>query len=112
MISEWSEVESQLIAQGFDVNAIKDELIRGVDHKINTAEIRQRQLSGQINSQEHFPVEGLGECYMRVDADAFYYWENREKGCWGDKQFRREYLRDNEHVRVKRSPRNTTIIRP
>jgi len=112
MISEWSQIESQLSAQGFDIKAIKEELLRGVHHKEATADLRQRQIAGQVNQRDHYPIDGLGECYMRVDADAYYYWENRERGCWSDKKFRREFLRDNAHVRVKTTPRSTTILKP
>jgi hypothetical protein len=31
------------------------------------------------------------------------------KGCWADKDFRKRYLRDNPHLRVKSQSKNTTL---
>jgi hypothetical protein len=47
-------------------------------------------------------IEGLGRLRMTVSADAFHYWGRRlGYGCWKDKQFLREFERDNPNVRVK-----------
>ena len=112
MFSEWAEVEDQLRGQGFDIGDIKNELIRGWELDRNMAELRQRQVAGQLNQHDHFHTEGLGECVARIDAGAFYYWAMREPGCWDDKTFFREYLRDNPEVRVKSKSSKTTILVP
>lgn len=113
MLLEWGDIENQLDALGYDINAIKDELLKGQDTQNNLAGIRQKQVAGGINSQPHVPIEGIGECFMRVDADAYFYWVNRlGHDCWNDKNFRREFYRDNESVRVNTQPKSTKIIVP
>lgn len=113
MFSEWAEVEDQLRDQGFDVGAVKRELIMGYDLDRNMAELRQKQVAGQLNTQDHYHLEGMGECVARIDMGAYFYWAMREgRECWGDKAFLREYIRDNADVRVKSQSRQTSIIRP
>jgi len=47
-------------------------------------------------------LEGLGRVRMAISADAFHYWGRRlGYDCWKDKQFLREFERDNPAVRVK-----------
>src|SRR5215469_10094866 len=113
MFTEWSEIEGQLKTSGFDVGKVRDELIRGWDLDRNLAELRQRQVAGQVNVQDHYHIGGLGECVARIDAGAYFYWAMRESPeCWADKQFLKEFLRDNPEVRVKSKRRSTQIIKP
>ena len=47
-------------------------------------------------------TEGLGRVRMAVTPDAYHYWGRRlGYECWRDKQFLREFERDNPNVRVK-----------
>ena len=56
-------------------------------------------------------VDGIGQCEMSVDPVAFHYWGQREGyDCWGDRQFRHEFKRDNPAVRVKSKPKNVTLL--
>lgn len=113
MLLEWGDIENQLSGLGYDINAIKDELVKGRDTQDNLAGIKQRQVAGALNTQPHVPIEGIGECFMRVDADAYFHWVHKlGHGCWNDKGFRREFYRDNPEVRVNTQPRNTKIIVP
>lgn len=43
-----------------------------------------------------------GYCEMMIDPISYHYWGQRlGYECWEDRQFRREYLRDNPAARVK-----------
>lgn len=113
MIFEWGDIESQLSANGFDVEGIRQELISGWQFNSNMAELRQRQVAGEVNTTPHLPIEGIGECFMRVDADVFHNWNAKlGKDCWNDKGFRREFMRDNPAVKVNHQPSKTSIIVP
>ena len=47
-------------------------------------------------------TDGLGRVRMAIATDAFHYWGRRlGYACWSDKQFLREFERDNPNVRVK-----------
>ena len=112
MFNEWTDIEGQLIAGGFDPAKVREELISGKELALNMAGIKQRQIAGETAQQDFCPVDGIGECVARIDLDAYFYWAMREKGCWSDKKFLKEFLRDNPEVRVQSKPRETTIIRP
>lgn len=120
MLTEWSEIEDQLRTfrdkngnPVYDIGEIKKELVRGFDFERNTAELRQRQVAGSINTQPHVPIEGVGRCIARIDAGAFHYWGQRETyECWEDRKFVKEFIRDNESVRVNNVPKTASIIRP
>lgn len=112
MFNEWANIEDQLKASGFDPSAVKDELISGRQLKLNLAGIKQRQIAGETAAHDFHPIDGIGGCTARIDLDAYFYWAMREKGCWSDKQFVKEFLRDNPETRVKSQSRETTIIRP
>jgi hypothetical protein len=58
--------------------------------------------------------EGFGGYIgSNLNAESFHYWGQREGyACWDDKQFQREYLRDNEYARVKNHARRLTIAVP
>src|SRR5215472_10664132 len=104
MFNEWSDIETQLRQNGFDVGAVKRELIHGWDLEQNLAGLRQKQIAGKVNTIAHTPIPGLGQCVARIDSGAFFYWAMREgNGCWQDKGFVREYIRDNPEVRVNQA---------
>lgn len=35
-----------------------------------------------------------------IDAKTYFAWEAEKPGCWGDKQFTKEMLRDNPEMRL------------
>lgn len=47
-------------------------------------------------------VDGLGQLTAIIDLENYLRWDQQNPGCWGDKQFSREYIRDNEEVRANR----------
>jgi len=59
------------------------------------------QIAKDNANVEYAHVDGLGEMTASIDSRSFHYWNNREPGCWNDKQFTKEYLRDNPEARVK-----------
>lgn len=70
---------------------------------------RTREIARANRARPNFAIDGLGPRTMSVDGDSWAYWANREPGCWQDKNFRREYLRDNEEARVPYTPAKTTV---
>ena len=47
-------------------------------------------------------VEGLGQLTAVFDLQNYLRWDAEHPGCWGDKQFGREFIRDNPEVRAAR----------
>lgn len=90
---------------------IEDELRRGWHMEAMTAAVRQKQIA-QANPIRR-TVDGVGQVVMTVDPIAYHYWGSRlGYQCWRDRQFVREFLRDNPEVRVKTQARSNRIIRP
>ena len=55
-------------------------------------------------------MEGLGQVRMTVSATAYHYWGQRlGYRCWKDKQFLREFERDNPEVRVRSQARKVAL---
>jgi len=81
-------------------------LIQRVDAKDllakQQAEHHQRLAASEIG--EHRAMDGLGRLRLSVNPVAFHYWGRRlGYECWRDKQFLREFERDNASVRVKQA---------
>lgn len=91
--------------------AIEDELRRGWHMEAMTAAVRQKQIA-QANPIRR-TVEGVGQAMMSVDPIAYHYWGGRlGYQCWRDRQFVREFLRDNPDARVRTQAKSNRIVRP
>jgi hypothetical protein len=74
------------------------------------AEVQQAQIASANERLQRAHVEGLGQCTLSVHPDIYFGLEALHgKGCWADKDFRKRYLRDNPHLRVKSQSKNTTL---
>jgi hypothetical protein len=61
-----------------------------------------KQIAQQNNDLSYRRVDGLGEMTASIPEASYHYWGNRlGYDCWADKQFKKEYLRDNPEARVK-----------
>lgn len=47
-------------------------------------------------------VEGLGQLVAVFDLENYLRWDHAERGCWGDKKFGRDFIRNNPQVRANR----------
>jgi hypothetical protein len=79
---------------------VMEELRKGTLMK--RVEARKRQTVIARNRREHTRTRQGGEMKMMVPPESFHYWGQRlGYQCWNDKQFCREYLRDNPECRVE-----------
>lgn len=89
--------------------------------------LSERRAIAQDNSNSEFKsVNGLGDPIARIGKTEYNAVKNRYlaeyggRNCWDDDQFVRDYIRDNEHVRVKISrgtrgqelPKGTLYVPP
>ena len=44
--------------------------------------------------------DGLGQCIGLIPAKEFLLWHMNHPGCWEDKQFIKEFLKDNPNLKV------------
>lgn len=47
-------------------------------------------------------VDGLGQLTAIIDPQVYLRWQHDQPGCWGDKTFGKEFLRDNPDCRAAR----------
>ena len=84
-----------------EIAALEKELRLGWELDKSITKARQVGV-GRINQDVARAVDGLGALKARIDMNSFTYWGKRLGfQCWDDKQFLKEYLRDNEASRVK-----------
>lgn len=88
---------------------VRNELLTGLRAEHVMAQQSQRRIAEANERLEQAAVEGLGQKMMSVDLTAWMFWQLKYPGCWKDKTFRREIARDNPDVRVKYTPRTTTV---
>ena len=104
-------------------NVIPPDLLKRVEEELRygwnmeqvkmKAEAKQDAVFGHSNAARS--LEGIGELKAKIPSAAFHYWGHRlGYECWEDKQFLREFIRDNPEVavrnRVKRTCVNGTIF--
>lgn len=74
----------------------------------------RRMAAAQRAAGERRAIKGAdngGYCEMMIDPISYHYWGQRlGYECWEDKQFRREYLRDNPASRVKTTSSATMTV--
>lgn len=72
------------------------------------AGIEQKRIAAE--QPERTWCDGLGQMTLSIQPDAFHFWGQRlGYKCWADKQFRREFARDNPAARVRSRPRKTCL---
>jgi hypothetical protein len=90
------EVERELI-NGWQLNEVKDKIEvkrLGEFHKNNVAK----------------PIDGIGELRASIPPSAFHYWGTRlGYECWEDRQFLREFIRDNPETAVRNRMKRTMV---
>lgn len=93
--------------------ATADLLVKSLNDDLAAKQViaaKQQERIGEASRRvEWAATEGLGELQMRVSADSYWFWHFREKGCWDDEGFRREFRRDNEDCRIKLRPRKESV---
>jgi hypothetical protein len=115
MICEWGQFASDLAqAHGWDfVRNFCKTLTDEHRAEEEMAYSRQREIAAASERLDSAFFDGLGECHMRVDPEVFFHWIRKEgKDCWNDKNFIREFKRDNPDVRVLNQSRKSFVVRP
>ena len=84
------------------VGQLEKELRAGWERNKVEAALEAKKI-GKINQARHKSVEGLGQLTHRIPGAAYYFWGHKLGfGCWDDKAFLAEFLRDNPECRVNR----------
>jgi len=60
---------------------------------------RAQEASLEARAMGSAKADGLGQLQMVVPAREWHRWNMLHPGCWQDKQFVREFMRDNPELR-------------
>jgi hypothetical protein len=90
------EMERELV-NGWRLNEVK-------------AAIKAKELASFGYRNEVNTIDGLGSLSARIPLDAYHYWGQRlGYECWDDKQFLKEFKRDNPAVAVNNYAKKTVV---
>ena len=102
-----------IVVPGFGdlTKEVMEEFKTGWNMTAARAAVEQKKIA-EIQ-QERRTVHGIGRLRMQISPTAYHYWGKRlGYDCWRDKQFLREFERDNPECRVVSRSEKTTILAP
>ncbi len=71
------------------------------------ASMREAMVRKENNEMGVAKTEGLGQLKATIPAREFFRWHESHRGCWGDKSFMKEFLRDNPSFKAKSSEKKS-----
>jgi hypothetical protein len=81
-----------------------DGVMRGIRLGIGKEKVLQEQrMKDMARAEQEIQrktVDGLGQLTAIIPTDVYLRWDQYAPGCWNDKQFGREFLRDNPSCRA------------
>ena len=70
-------------------------------------ESKKREIECGKENEHGGKMEGVGQLKATIPARDYFRWMQYKPGCWNDKQFLNEYLRDNSACRAKAPDKKT-----
>ena len=70
-----------------------------VDLEKHEAAVRNEMVRKENREIGNAKVDGLGQLKATIPAREYFRWHQQERGCWSDRQFVNEWVRDNESHR-------------
>lgn len=115
MLTGWEEFSRSLEAT-FGSDFVNDFIRTLQDEQRAEQELafaRQKRIAEASQRLEARWFDGLGEMHMSLDPEVYFHWIKKEgRQCWNDKQFIREFKRDNPEVIVRAKSRKAMMVRP
>ena len=90
-------MDAELLELG---NMVRERALREVPQEKAQAVLRQAQIARVLQKTGSLKMNGLGQKIAGIDRRLFMRWHQQYPGCWSDKGFIREFLRDNPDVRA------------
>ena len=72
-----------------------------VDLEKHEASMREQMARKENESMGVAKTEGLGQLKATIPAREYFRWHQSHRGCWSDKSFVKEFLRDNPSFKAK-----------
>lgn len=70
-------------------------------------EAKKREIMCGQENQHAGVMDGVGQLKATIPAREYFRWQQYKPGCWADKQFVKEFLRDNPAFRAKAPDKRT-----
>ena len=93
----------------FDISSVPTDLLPALEKEFREGRLKQHvdaqknaaKTIGSSRETDYKSVNGLGRLRLRIDPYTYHYFGQRlGYKCWHDKQFFREFERDNPYARV------------
>lgn len=115
MVTGWEDF-SQSLEAAFGPDFVSDFIQTLKDEQRAEEELafaKQKRIAEATQRLEAKWFDGLGEMHMSLDPEVYFHWVRKlGKDCWNDKQFIREFKRDNPEVIVRAKSRQAMLVRP
>jgi len=72
-----------------------------VDLEEHESVMREKMAMKENKEMGVAKMDGLGQLKASIPAREYFRWHQAERGCWGDKSFVKEFLRDNPSFKAK-----------
>lgn len=81
------------------------EVERNIRTGLGQEKVMQQEAMARIRRAEEAlgptrSIDGLGKKVASIPARLWFRWQKQEEGCWENKQFVKEMLRDNPELRA------------
>ena len=70
-------------------------------------EAKKREIECGKENQHGGVIDGVGQLKATIPAREYFRWQQFKPGCWGDKSFVKEFLRDNPSLKAKSFDKKT-----
>lgn len=84
-----------------EADALNDRVLREAPAEKVRAVLAQAQIGRALDTLGSCQVPGIGQRVGAIDLRTFLRWHQQYPGCWNDKAFRDEFLRDNPQCKAK-----------
>ena len=70
-------------------------------------EAKKREIECGKENEQGGMMDGVGQLKATIPAREYFRWQQFKPGCWQDKQFVKEFLRDNPALKTKSFDKKT-----
>ena len=95
-LPKWREGNGSAFMEGLERH-----LRQEVDLERFHARKRAIEANQEVREMGSAKADGLGQLKGVIPAREYFRWHRSHPGCWGDKEFTREFYRDNPEMRAE-----------
>ena len=93
-LPKWKEGNGRAFMEGLERHLRFEADLERVDFAL-----RAEAANAEVRDMGSAKMDGLGQLKAVIPAREYFRWHQSHEGCWGDKGFIREFVRDNPEMR-------------